>query len=375
MFQAKWLSDLWRKWEWCVLSGQMCLSFFLWCISVCSTSVIMLCVKQPKDEDTIFFLPVIHLTGKYICKGMTNIDNPSVVDPVLGVPSGQDARHHRHWQGVLYRVSGLRLTTLPVPLPDSGTVLGGSLELHGKTISLACFHGVNFRSKSWALFSLQEPYINFTSEVQEVPGDRKLACHHSSRWRVISCHHWVHVYYFCVKAVIHPLCIDSNVSSVIPISFSCLSFPPVWFNIFSSLPSLHFPSIVSPVFFLPHPLYLVPFPPSPFSLHTITSLLHLSFLPWFFSSPHLYILSSLSWQPHETHTLSRTSPSALESWNTPTPSTSPWPPSAASRATWSSRHSSEPFRSGSIMLSAPQNSTVRPVFVCVLFLPLIECLC
>lgn len=90
------------------------------------------------------------------------------------MPSGQDARHHRHWQSVLYRVSGLRLTTLPLPLPDSGTVLGGSLELHGKTISLACFHGVNFRSKSWALFSLKEPYINFTSEVQEVPGDRKL---------------------------------------------------------------------------------------------------------------------------------------------------------------------------------------------------------
>ncbi|XP_050686161.1 transmembrane protein KIAA1109 homolog isoform X6 [Eriocheir sinensis] len=90
---------------------------------------------------------------------------------VLGMLSGQDARHHRHWQSVLYRVSGLRLTTLPLPLPDSGTVLGGSLELHGKTISLACFHGVNFRSKSWALFSLKEPYINFTSEVQEVPGD------------------------------------------------------------------------------------------------------------------------------------------------------------------------------------------------------------
>lgn len=74
-------------------------------------------------------------------------------------------------------MSGLRLTTLPLPLPDSGTVLGGSLELHGKTISLACFHGVNFRSKSWALFSLKEPYINFTSEVQEVPGDRKYLDH------------------------------------------------------------------------------------------------------------------------------------------------------------------------------------------------------
>ncbi|CAL4109691.1 unnamed protein product, partial [Meganyctiphanes norvegica] len=90
---------------------------------------------------------------------------------VLGVAMSQDARHHRHWQGVLERVSGLRLTTLPLPLPDSGTVLGGSLELHGKTISLACFHGINFKSKSWALFSLQEPYINFTSEVQEVPGE------------------------------------------------------------------------------------------------------------------------------------------------------------------------------------------------------------
>ena len=45
-------------------------------------------------------------------------------------------------------------------------LLGGSLQLHGSTISLACFHGLNFKSKSWALFSLAEPLINFTSEVQ-----------------------------------------------------------------------------------------------------------------------------------------------------------------------------------------------------------------
>ena len=95
---------------------------------------------------------------------------------VLGVPLGPDARHHRHWQKVLRKVSGLRLTTLPLPLPVSGTVLGGSLELHGKTISLACFHGINFKTKSWALFSMKEPYINFTSEVQETK-EEKLNTH------------------------------------------------------------------------------------------------------------------------------------------------------------------------------------------------------
>ena len=87
---------------------------------------------------------------------------------VLGVAvGGAEVRHHRHWQRVLAKVSGLQLATLSVPLPPTGTVLGGSLELHGKTISLACFHGLNFKSKSWALFSLKEPLINFTTEVQE----------------------------------------------------------------------------------------------------------------------------------------------------------------------------------------------------------------
>lgn len=40
---------------------------------------------------------------------------------------------------------GLFLSTLGVPLPQSGTVLGGTMELHGKNISLACFHGINFK--------------------------------------------------------------------------------------------------------------------------------------------------------------------------------------------------------------------------------------
>jgi hypothetical protein len=51
----------------------------------------------------------------------------------------------------------------------SGTVLGGTMELHGNNISLACFHGINFKSKSWALFSLKEPCISFATEAQEIP--------------------------------------------------------------------------------------------------------------------------------------------------------------------------------------------------------------
>jgi hypothetical protein len=79
-----------------------------------------------------------------------------------------DARHHRHWQKPLKQVQGLWLATLRVPLASSGTVLGGTMELHGKNISLACYHGLNFKSKSWALFSLREPCINFATEAQEL---------------------------------------------------------------------------------------------------------------------------------------------------------------------------------------------------------------
>jgi hypothetical protein len=80
-----------------------------------------------------------------------------------------DARHHRHWHRPLAAIAGLQLNTLPNPLPASGSVLGGTMELHGNNISLACFHGINFKSKSWALFSLREPCISFATEAQEVP--------------------------------------------------------------------------------------------------------------------------------------------------------------------------------------------------------------
>lgn len=62
-------------------------------------------------------------------------------------------------------VRGLKLSVLSNALPERGVLLGGSLTLHGKAVSLACFHGVNFRSQSWVLFTLQRPYMTFTSKV------------------------------------------------------------------------------------------------------------------------------------------------------------------------------------------------------------------
>ncbi|XP_060850802.1 bridge-like lipid transfer protein family member 1 isoform X1 [Rhopalosiphum padi] len=84
------------------------------------------------------------------------------------ITSDECKHHHRHWQRALEAVSGLRLSTLKYPLPHWGTVLGGKMDLHGVNISLACFHGINFKSKSWALFSLKEPCISFATEAHEV---------------------------------------------------------------------------------------------------------------------------------------------------------------------------------------------------------------
>jgi hypothetical protein len=79
-----------------------------------------------------------------------------------------EASHHRHWQKPLKRAMGMCVSSLKNPLPKNGIVLGGTMELHGRNISLACFHGINFKSKSWALFSLREPCINFATEAQQV---------------------------------------------------------------------------------------------------------------------------------------------------------------------------------------------------------------
>lgn len=41
---------------------------------------------------------------------------------------------------------------------------GGELMLQGHNLTLVVFHGLNFKSRQWALFSLNEPQINFVTD-------------------------------------------------------------------------------------------------------------------------------------------------------------------------------------------------------------------
>ncbi|XP_060586974.1 bridge-like lipid transfer protein family member 1 [Ruditapes philippinarum] len=75
-----------------------------------------------------------------------------------------ELRHHRHWQKALSNITGCRFSMLPTMLPKEGMILGGTLTLRGNNLTLGCFHGINFRSKSWALFTMSEPYICFATE-------------------------------------------------------------------------------------------------------------------------------------------------------------------------------------------------------------------
>lgn len=79
-----------------------------------------------------------------------------------------DAAHHRHWPGVLNVIAGSHISLFQIPLPEDAVQLGGSMSLHGNHMTLACFHGPNFRSKSWALFHLEEPNIAFWTEAQKI---------------------------------------------------------------------------------------------------------------------------------------------------------------------------------------------------------------
>lgn len=79
-----------------------------------------------------------------------------------------DAAHHRHWPDVLKVIAGCHISLFQMPLPEDAVQLGGSMSLHGNHMTLACFHGPNFRSKSWALFHLEEPNIAFWTEAQKI---------------------------------------------------------------------------------------------------------------------------------------------------------------------------------------------------------------
>ncbi|XP_065669615.1 bridge-like lipid transfer protein family member 1 isoform X3 [Hydra vulgaris] len=53
-------------------------------------------------------------------------------------------------------------------IPNKNVLIGGKLLIKGNFLSLACFHGSNFRSQNWALFTLREPCVEFTSETKVV---------------------------------------------------------------------------------------------------------------------------------------------------------------------------------------------------------------
>uniref|UniRef100_A0A674BXF0 KIAA1109 n=1 Tax=Salmo trutta TaxID=8032 RepID=A0A674BXF0_SALTR len=96
--------------------------------------------------------------------------------PVINIEKGaaelyMDAAHHRHWPGVLKVIAGCHISLFQMPLPEDAVQLGGSISLHGNHMTLACFHGPNFRSKSWALFHLEEPNIAFLTEAQKILED------------------------------------------------------------------------------------------------------------------------------------------------------------------------------------------------------------
>ncbi|KAK4336894.1 hypothetical protein RND71_043459 [Anisodus tanguticus] len=100
-------------------------------------------------------------------KNVQSVINPQPQRSISQINSYQNAKHHRHWQKSLKAISGIQLHNFPSPLPKIGTILGGTFQLYGNNISIACFAGLNFRTKSWAIFSLRHPLISFATEAQE----------------------------------------------------------------------------------------------------------------------------------------------------------------------------------------------------------------
>lgn len=75
---------------------------------------------------------------------------------------------YQHWVELLNGLYGKSLNNITARLPDKNIVLGGTLGLHGNFVSIACFHGSNFRSQNWGLFTIREPCLQFVSETRVV---------------------------------------------------------------------------------------------------------------------------------------------------------------------------------------------------------------
>ncbi|KAH6936127.1 hypothetical protein HPB50_013552 [Hyalomma asiaticum] len=116
-----------------------------------------------------FFSQQFHSSRRVFSSMRLAGPRPRRADRMGGGPDESRHSHQRHWQGALALVSGLQLGW-GLRLPLHGTLVGGSMDLRGGNVSLACFHGVSFRSKAWALFSLRQPSIHFATEAQDVLG-------------------------------------------------------------------------------------------------------------------------------------------------------------------------------------------------------------
>lgn len=116
-----------------------------------------------------FFSQQFHSSRRVFSSMRLAGPRPRRADRMGGGPDESRHTHQRHWQGALALVSGLQLGW-GLRLPLHGTLVGGSMDLRGGNVSLACFHGVSFRSKAWALFSLRQPSIHFATEAQDVLG-------------------------------------------------------------------------------------------------------------------------------------------------------------------------------------------------------------
>lgn len=87
-------------------------------------------------------------------------ENISVeTDKIISQPT---PKFHRYWN------KAFQLLTNSIFSKKPAFILGGEIEILAENISLACFYGVNFRSKSWAVFSLKKPSITFMTEAQLV---------------------------------------------------------------------------------------------------------------------------------------------------------------------------------------------------------------
>jgi len=72
---------------------------------------------------------------------------------------------------VLERIAGCKFNNLTFVLPQQGTILGGNVNLHGTNLTLACFYGINFKANLWALFSMDKPSFDFSTESQHLVDD------------------------------------------------------------------------------------------------------------------------------------------------------------------------------------------------------------